>query len=58
MSRKVIATQPGKDFIARVVTFSILFLAVTFLIDAPKAVSRPVEPASDAGLLDAYRHGK
>jgi len=56
MSRKVIATQPGKDFIARVVTFSILFLAVTFLIDAPKAVSRPVDPASDAGLLDAYRH--
>ena len=56
MSRKVIAAQPSKDFIGRIVTFSILFLAAIFAIDAPKAASRPIDPASDAALLDGYRH--
>ena len=56
MSRKVIATQPSKHFIVRVVTFSMLFLAAIFVIDAPKAVSRPIDPASDSALLDGFRH--
>lgn len=56
MSRRVIATKSSRDFMGRMLTFSILFLAAIFLSDAPRAASRPIDAASDAALLDGYRH--
>lgn len=56
MFRKITATQFTRDFVVRVVTFSILFLVGILVIDAPRAFSRPAEAGSDAALLDGYRH--
>lgn len=45
-----------RHWIVRATLFSILFVIVVILVDAPRAFSRPAEPTSDAGLLDGYRH--
>jgi regulator of RNase E activity RraA len=38
------------------VTFSVAFVIVLSLVDAPRAFSRPADLSSDAALLDGYRH--
>lgn len=42
--------------ILRATLFSILFVTVVVLFDAPRAFSRPADPTSDAALLEGYRH--
>jgi regulator of RNase E activity RraA len=56
MLKKLPGLQNKRTLMKAPVVFVILFCITAILADAPRAFSRPAEPASDAALLDGYRH--